>query len=49
MVMTAIQRFHGKPVFDGCGRIDGLSSETQKVLVQLKPQLFGAVGKPIVP
>ena len=46
MAAGTIQRFHKKPVFDGCGKVDGLSSETQKVLAQLKPQLFGAVSKP---
>ena len=49
MAIGAIQCFHKKTVFDGCGRVDGLSSETQKVLAQLKPQLFGMVGKSIAP
>ena len=47
---TTIQSFAGKPVFDVCGRIDALNSETYQILMQLKPELFGApapIGHPV--
>ena len=45
---ATIQRFAGKPVFDGYGRADGLNSKSHKILMQLKPEIFGAVGKTTV-
>ena len=42
---ATIQCFGGKPVFDGYGRVDGLNSKSHKILMQLKPEIFGAVGK----
>ena len=42
---ATIQHFTGKPVFDGYGMVDGLNSKSHKILMQLKPEIFGAVGK----
>ena len=42
---STIQQFTRKPVFDGCQRVNGLNSKSHKILVQLKPELFGAAGK----
>ena len=36
-------------MFDGCGRVDALNSETYQILMQLKPELFVATGKAPVP
>ena len=32
-------------MFDGYGEVDGLNSKSHKILMQLKPEIFGAVGK----
>ena len=42
---ATIQHFAGKPVFDGYRRVDGLNSKSHQILMQLKPKIFGAVGK----
>ena len=42
---VTIQCFAGKSMFDGGGRVDGLNSKSHKILLQLKPEIFGAVGK----
>ena len=46
---TTIQSFAGKPVFEGCGTVDALNSETYQILMQVKPELFGATNKAPAP
>ena len=43
---SIVQQFHGTTVYQGLGQVSRLTPELNNVLLQLKPDLFGAMSKP---
>ena len=39
-----IQKWQGKPVYQGAGQVSWLNAELEQTLMKLKPELFGATG-----